>query len=69
MLLSGVNELLWGSKWREDAVGWISSRKPTERFEAITLLRASNDPVIQDSTRSGALPGLFPIGPGPLEWQ
>ncbi|MGB0808393.1 MAG: hypothetical protein ACPGYJ_05465, partial [bacterium] len=37
MLLSGVNELLWRSKWREDAVGWISSRKPTERFEAITL--------------------------------
>ncbi len=36
MLLSGVNELLWRSKWREDAVGWISSRKPTERFEAIT---------------------------------
>ena len=64
-----MNELLWRLKWREDAVGWISSRKPMERFEAITLLRASNDPVTQDPTRSGALLGLFPIGPGQLEWQ
>ena len=37
MLLSGVNKLLWRSKWREDAVGWISSRKPTERFRATNL--------------------------------
>ena len=64
-----MNELLWRSKWREDAVGWISSRKPTERFEAITLLRASNDPVTQDPTRSGVLPRPFPIGLGPLGWQ
>jgi len=34
---------------------------------ATTLSAAKHDPVAQDSIRSGALPGLFPIGPGQLE--